>query len=146
VYMLSGLLVLLIGALLVRAFIALTSYIFTGNTVWVLPNVLDDNKPVSELFLPLIAIEEPDTSTGTALAWHWVTRVIVAGSVAAVTWVLYSRSPGQEAVKRNAFKYRDELFEFLNVHNTRNMISKGNETAAENATASTNSSSHKEEL
>jgi len=146
VYMLSGLLVVLIGALLVRAFIALTSYIFTGNTVWVLPNVLDDNKPVSELFLPLIAIEEPDTSTMRALAWHWVTRVSVAGSVAALTWVLYTHSPGQEAVKRNAFKYRDELFEFLNVHNTRNMISKGNETAAENTTASMNSSSSKEEL
>lgn len=128
VYLLSGVLGVMIGSLVVRGFIALTSFIFTGNTVWILPNVLDDNIPVSQLFKPLISIEEPDIETPKALAKHWLTRLAVAASVGAITYILYTRSPGQEAVKRNAFKYRDELFEFLNVHNTRNMIAGENKT------------------
>jgi translocation protein SEC62 len=137
VYMLSGILALMVGSLLIRGFIALTSYIFTGNTVWILPNVLDDNKPVSELFTPLIAIEEPDVSTKKALAMHWLTRVLVASAVGVLGYVLYTKSPGQEALKKNTFKYRDELFEFLNVHNTRNMIGNAankTESAPDNTT------------
>ncbi len=142
VYLLSGVLALMIGSLVVRGLIALSSFIFTGNTVWILPNVLDDNIPVAQLFTPLISIEEPDIETTKALATHWLTRVAIAGSVATLTYVLYTKSPGQEAVKRNAFKYRDELFEFLNVHNTRNMI------AGKNTTAETlqNETEHHEEL
>ena len=144
VYLLSGLLALMIGSLIVRGLIALSSFIFTGNTVWILPNVLDDNIPVSQLFTPLISIEEPDIETTKALAKHWLTRIAVAGSVAALTYVLYTKSPGQEAVKRNAFKYRDELFEFLNVHNTRNMIAGENTTTETPQQNDTTTESHEE--
>lgn len=140
VYFLSGLLTLLIGALLLRGAIALASYIFTGRTVWILPNVLDDNKPVSELFDPLIGIEEPETSDRKTYMWHLASRLGLAGFLGGLTYVLYTHSPGQEAVKRNAFKYRDELFEFLNVHNTRNMISKGQNDTQANETLSNNTS------
>lgn len=137
-YSLAGLLAILIGILIVRGLIALASYIFVGRTVWILPNLLDDDKPVSQLFYPLVAVLEPEIDTRKALLNHVLMRVGVAIAVAGVTYVLYTKSPGQDAVKKNAFKYRDELFEFFNIHNDRELISRGeNDTAAVNNTSTT---------
>jgi len=131
VYFLAGLLTLMVGMLMVRGVVALVSYIFTGRTVWIFPNVLDDNKPLADLFQPMVDVVEPACEDGKGKALHYGSRFGLAGLVAVILYVLYAHSPGQDAVKKNAFKYRDELFEFLNVHNTRSMISEGQKNTTE---------------
>lgn len=46
-YLSSGLLFLILGVLLVRAALALVTWIATGNTVWLLPNLSSEASPLS---------------------------------------------------------------------------------------------------
>ena len=132
VYFLMGVLILLMGIMVLRAIIAAVSWIGTGRTVWILPNALADDKPMSELFSPMIAVEEPDIKVGdrSGYAKHLLLRVLVGAVLGGVTYVLYTKSPGSDKVRQNAFKYRDELFDMFHVTD-RNLITKGNETEAE---------------
>jgi translocation protein SEC62 len=124
VYLLMGLLIIMMGTLLLRAIIAAVSWIGTGRTVWILPNALADDKPISELFSPLIDVEEPNIRSGDKFGQvrHVLLRVGTAVLLAGVTYILYTKSPGSDKVRQSAFKYRDELFDYLNVHNDRKLL------------------------
>lgn len=129
VYFLATLLSVIVFTLVIRAVIAAVSYIGTGRTVWVLPNALADDKPLSELFSPLIDVVEPEIAAGgRARATHYLTRLALAAVLGGVTWVLYTRAPGKEGLRKNAFKYRDDLFDLFNVNNDPKLITKGNST------------------
>jgi len=136
VYFLAALLSLILLTLALRAAIAAASYIGTGRTVWVLPNALADDKPLSELFTPLVAVDEPTVSGTKARVVHYVTRIGLALVLGGLTYVLYTHSPGKDTVRRNAFKYRDEIFDMLNVHNDPKLLTKGEGISA-NTTTST---------
>ena len=133
VYFLLVLLCTLVGLLVVRAIVAAVSWIGTGRTVWILPNVLADDKPLSELFNPVIAVQEPDLGKkggNTGYLIHLLLRMGTAAVLGGVIFVLYTKSPGSDKVRESAFKYRDDLFEMLNVHGDQNLLTKGNGTAA----------------
>lgn len=124
VYLLMGLLIVILGMLLLRAIMAAVSWIGTGRTIWIFPNALADDKPISELFSPLIDVQEPNIRSGDKYGWakHVLLRVGVGALLAGVTYILYTKSPGSDKVRQNAFKYRDELFDYLNVHNDRKLL------------------------
>jgi translocation protein SEC62 len=129
VYIASGLLAAIMAVLILRSVIALASYVGTGRTVWILPNVLADDKPLSELFNPLVAVQEPPARDST-LAWakHLGVRLVVGGLAAAFVMVLLRNAPDRDTVRREAGRYRDELFDLLKV-NDRKLLSQGkNET------------------
>lgn len=135
VYFLMALLVILVGFLVLRAFVAAATWIVTGRTLWVLPNAMADDKPIGELFSPLIAVEEPKLDgSAAAKAKHLALRGATAAGIAAVIFVLYTKSPGADKLRANAGKYRDEIFDMLNVHNDRGLL-KGNVTEAAAAAA-----------
>jgi hypothetical protein len=122
-----GLLTIMLGTLVLRAIIAAVSWIGTGRTVWILPNALADDKPISELFRPLIDVEEPTYRSGDKYGRvkHVLLRIAVGVLLSGVGFVLYTKSPGSDKVRQNAFKYRDEIFDYLNVHNDRKMLKDG---------------------
>jgi translocation protein SEC62 len=124
VYFLMGVLIIMMGTLLLRATIAAVSWIGTGRTVWILPNALADDKPMSELFSPLMDVQEADIRSGDKFGWvkHVLLRVGVGVLLAGITYILYTKSPGSDKVRQNAFKYRDEIFDYLNVHNDRKLL------------------------
>lgn len=129
VYFLASLLSVIIFTLAIRAIIAAVSYVGTGRTVWLLPNALADDKPLSQLFKPLIAVEEANVQDGRwAMAKQLLTRLAVGLLLGGVTYVLYAKSPGSDAVRKNAFKYRDELFDMLHVHEPQ-LLTKGQGTS-----------------
>ena len=135
VYLLMTLLIIMLGTLLLRAIIAAVSWIGTGRTVWILPNALADDKPMSELFTPLIDVEEPNIRTGDKYGWvkHVLLRLGTGLLLAGVTYILYTKSPGSDKVRQNAFKYRDELFDYLNVHNDRKLLTENDGNSAAGA-------------
>jgi translocation protein SEC62 len=124
VYLLTGLLFVMMGTLIARAVIAAVSWIGTGRTVWILPNALADDKPISELFTPLIDVQEPNIRSGDKYGWvkHVLLRVGTGVLLSGVAYILYTKSPGSDKVRQNAFKYRDELFDYLNVNNDRKLL------------------------
>lgn len=126
VYVLSVILIFMLGFLLLRAVIAAVSWIGTGRTVWVLPNVLSDEKPLNQLFSPWIEVEEPEMGTGQQ-GWlrHVAMRVCAAVVLGGITWILYTKGPNTGKLKSNVGRYRDELFDILNVHNDAKLLSKG---------------------
>jgi translocation protein SEC62 len=129
-YASTALLAAIISFLVIRGLVALASYILTGWTVWILPNSLDDNLPWKDAFKPLLSVEEPDLSTKTAKTKHYLTRLVVTGAVMALTFVLYQNTPGQDALKKNVGKYRDDLFDYFNVYNKRDMLGSGDNSSA----------------
>ncbi|GAB4817971.1 hypothetical protein N2152v2_005017 [Parachlorella kessleri] len=111
-YTSAGLLIAIIGVLVLRAVIAAATWVVAGKTVWVLPNVLAD-VPLNQLLKPLVEVEASDPS-------HWgshpLVRLGVGAALAGVLYVLYAHAPDKGSVAREASKYRDELFDLLNVH------------------------------
>ena len=127
VYLLMALLIVIIAILLVRSLIAAISWIATGRTVWLLPNALADDKPITELFSPLIAVQEPNIGVGDTVGKlkHLLLRGGTAAGLAVLTWVLYTKSPGSDKVRQRAFQYRDELFDVLHVYSDEKKLIQG---------------------
>ena len=132
-YAATGLLVLLTSFLMVRGVIALLSYLVTGRTVWVLPNSLDDNLPFKDSFKPLVSVELSELSTAADKVKHYGTRLVLLVTVGISTNVLYRNTPGQESLKKNVGRYRDDLFDYFNVYNNRDMIGDGKKDDADSS-------------
>ena len=127
-YILAGFLTIIMAVLLIRGLVALVTWIFSGKTVWILPNALADDKPISQLFKPLISVQQADVEARKGFkAWalHIAMRLVAAVSIVAITYVLYSKGPGTEEISRNAFRYRDELFDILNVNPNTKLLHQG---------------------
>lgn len=137
-YVLAGFLAIIIAILVIRGLVALVSWIVTGQTVWILPNALADDKPISQLFKPLISVQQVDAEARKGFkAWalHIAMRLTAAVSIIAVTYVLYSKGPGTEEISRNAFRYRDELFDILKVNPDTKLLNQGQVNATNVETA-----------
>ena len=124
-YVSTTLLALIVAFLVIRGVIALVSYILTGKTLWVLPNSLDDNLPWKDAFKPLVSIEVPELNTKGDKLKHYGTRLLVTVATGVLTYVLYQNTPGQESLKKNVGRYRDDLFDYFNVYNNRDMLGDG---------------------
>lgn len=113
VYISAGLLSVILSVLAVRSVMATVSWIGTGRTVWLLPNLLADDVPFKSLFTPVISVQE--RSEGPI--WKGLAaRAGVLVALASIVWGLYSRGPDQASVKRGASKLHDEMLEWLNLH------------------------------
>ena len=123
-YVASGLLAMIFGLLILRGIMAVVSYVATGRTVWFLPNILADDKPISELFKPVVAVQEPEPLTSRkTIIKHYLSRLIVGAMCVAFTLVLMHNAPDRASVQREAGRYRDEIFDWL--ISDRRMISAG---------------------
>ncbi|RMZ57486.1 hypothetical protein APUTEX25_003729, partial [Auxenochlorella protothecoides] len=112
-YLASGLLTVILGTLVLRLFVAATSWILTGKTLWLLPNVLSEEVPLSGLLKPLVSVQQPDEDK--AWANSWLARLSVGVSLASLIFVLYTHSPPKGTVTAEASRYRDELFDLFNI-------------------------------
>lgn len=108
-----GLLLAIVGVVVLRALLALATWILLGRALWFLPLLLDDAKPLAEVFAPLWAWEETENPD------HWSrkppVRLLVALSIAGGLRQLARKAPAGRAVVANAMRYRDEVLEFLSV-------------------------------
>ena len=132
-YASTTLLGFIVSFLGVRGVIALMSYILTGRTVWVLPNSLDDNLSWKDSLKPLVGVELPELSTKGDKLRHYGTRLVVTVVVGILTHVMYQHTPGQESLKQNYGRYRDDLFDYFNVYNNRDMIGDGKKDDADSS-------------
>jgi translocation protein SEC62 len=116
VYVSSTLLTLILGALLLRALVAAASWIGAGRTVWLLPNLLSEEVPVSQLLRPLAQVFDPPAA-GARGAWAagLPARAGAGAALAALGWLLYAHSPDAAGLKSATSKYRDELFDLVGV-------------------------------
>lgn len=143
VYTLAAMLTVIFAVLLVRGIVAALTWIASGRTVWILPNALADDKPISQLFTPLIEVQESFMKPESGrLAWaaHYAMRLGAAIAMIGFVYVLYAKGPGKDDVARSAFRYRDELFDLLHVNMDQKLLGKGMNGTEGTTTGETNSS------
>lgn len=114
VYISATLLILLFGAIFVRAVVAGITWSCAGRCVWLLPNMLSDTVGLDEAFWPLIEIEEVDES------WIWYSshlqwRLAFAATVATVIYGLLQVGPGKGDLTSGARATHDQVLEWLNL-------------------------------
>jgi translocation protein SEC62 len=132
-YFSTTVLAVVTSLLVIRMVIALLSYIVSGRTVWVYPNVLDDTLSFWDAFKPVLGVEVPELSTTKDRLKHYAARLVMAVTVGIVTVVLYQNTPGQESLKKNVGRYRDDLFDYFNVYNNRDMLGDGKKEGADSS-------------
>ncbi|KAL4432440.1 hypothetical protein ABPG77_001739 [Micractinium sp. CCAP 211/92] len=132
-YVSSGLLFLILGVLLIRAVLALVTWVATGNTVWLLPNLSSEDVPITQLHKPFISVERPAADAPRKWANHPLTRLAVGAAVAGLLYVLYSHAPDKASITTEATRYRDEVMDWLGLQRE-GQQRLGNGTAAGNAT------------
>jgi translocation protein SEC62 len=113
VYLSAGLLSLILALILTRSVVAVVTWVGTGRTVWIMPNMLADDVPIKDLFNPYISVEErtPDHPLWKQL----VARGLAVVGIVVVGAVLYSRGPDQAAVKKGASRIHDDVLDWLNL-------------------------------
>lgn len=111
-YLSMGLLTVIMGALVLRAAVAGGTWMATGCSFWLLPNVLSEEVGFKDAFWPLFAMDEAEPNTMTNLALRASFALLAAG----VSWVLYFNSPDKGQVGDGARKARDSILDMLNLH------------------------------
>lgn len=124
-YISAAILTVMLGTIAIRLALATATWLATGKAVWLLPNMMADDKPLSELFTPWIEVSTPGEKD-SKWANHPLVRLLVAGALGGVGYILYSKAPDSADVRGNMGRYRDEIFEML--HLSKPAI--GNETSA----------------
>lgn len=124
-YVSTTLLAIIVSLLVVRGLIALTTYIVTGGAVWILPNALDDNLPFKDSLKPLVSVDRPDLKSRGDRLKHYLMRLLTLVGTGVLCYVLYLQTPGPDSLKKNVGRYRDDLFDYFNVYNNRDMIGDG---------------------
>lgn len=133
-YLSSGLLFLILGVLLIRSVLALVTWVATGNTVWLLPNLSSEDVPITQLHKPFISVERPAADAPRKWANHPLTRLAVGAAVAGLLYVLYSHAPDKASITTEASRYRDEVMDWLGLQRE-GQQRLGNGTDAKNAAA-----------
>lgn len=105
----ASLLILIFGTILVRAVVALLTWIPTGTAFWIFPNMLADDVPITAAFKPLYSYDPPEEGKGT----HWALRVGALAVVACICSVLYTVAPDKTEVASGAKQAHDALLEWL---------------------------------
>lgn len=135
-YCSASVLAALLGVLGFRSVLALATWIATGHTLWLLPNVMAEQLTVGELFTPLFLVEGPDDAAegeegskeggegkerepgaakGSSHLRQLAMRAGVGAILAGVMYFLYAHAPDKERVAKQASQYRDEVFDFFNI-------------------------------
>ncbi|KAL4437010.1 hypothetical protein ABPG75_004149 [Micractinium tetrahymenae] len=133
-YLSSGLLFLILGVLLIRSVLALVTWVATGNTVWLLPNLSSEEVPITQLHKPFVSVKRPAADAPRKWSNHPLTRLAVGAAAAGLLYVLYSHAPDKASITTEATRYRDEVMDWLGLQRE-GQQRLGNGTAAGNATA-----------
>ncbi|KAI7845608.1 hypothetical protein COHA_000894 [Chlorella ohadii] len=151
-YLTAGLLALIMGVLALRGALALATWLVSGRALWLLPNVMSEELPISQIFKPLVAVSRPEEGKGSKWGNHPLTRVGVGAAVGALLRnqagdELLSRRPDASlpyqsphhshhlstvvaaAIKQETSRYRDDLMDWLGVQREGYQRLSGNATA-----------------
>lgn len=132
-YLSSGLLILILGLLLLRGTLAAVTWIVSGRTLWLLPNLLSEELPITQIFKPLLSVQHP-AENASKWSSHPLTRVAVGAALGGFLYVLYSHSPNAASIGNEATRYRDDLMDWLGVQREGYQRLSNNSSAAVNAT------------
>ncbi|KAF6255893.1 hypothetical protein COO60DRAFT_1702590 [Scenedesmus sp. NREL 46B-D3] len=125
-YLLSGLLSVLLGTMALRYVVWFGAWLATGAHFWLLPNMMSEELPITELFSPLVscaAAAPDDKSSSLAL------RGAAAAVLAAGCYGLYAVGPNAETVKDNLQGARDSVLNYFDlVDSMRQGIGNGTNT------------------
>ena len=127
-YSAMGLLSLLFVVSVVRVVLFTLTWVATGRSVWLLPNLYSDDVPVSQILRPVWGEEKP---RGDAQPPSLARRLAVAVGAAALCFTLYRAAPEGEGVVGNLKGANKSILEMLNLHEGPKSIGAG----ASNATA-----------
>jgi hypothetical protein len=129
-YSAMGLLSLLFVISVVRLVLFTLTWVATGRSVWLLPNLYSDDIPVSQILSPVWGEEKP---RGDAQPPSLARRLLVAAGAAALCMTLYRAAPEGEGVVGNLKGANKSILEMLNLHEAPKSIGAGgpaNGTAA----------------
>ena len=132
-YSAMGLLSLLFVISVVRLVLFTLTWVATGRSVWLLPNLYSDDIPVSQILSPVWGEEKP---RGDAQPPSLARRLAVAAGAAALCLTLYRAAPEGEGVVGNLKGANKSILEMLNLHEAPKSIGAGgpaNGTAAATA-------------
>ena len=101
-YVSVTLLLFMLGFTIVRTVVFILSWL-CGYSIWILPNVFDDDLSVSDSFKPLISMEQ--SSPGQSL-----TRVAVLGALAAMCYWVYTQPTEFDTFVGMQRQFVDDLY------------------------------------
>lgn len=107
-YCLTGLLAALLAALLARYALWLSLWCVTGHSLWLLPNILSDDVPVSEALAPLVTFTRADSWRVNAPA-----RLAAAAAAAGLAFLLYRHHPEVEDLTAGVHSAHDTIASLL---------------------------------
>ncbi|KAF5836044.1 translocation protein Sec62-domain-containing protein [Dunaliella salina] len=108
VYFLMGLLCLMLGLTLIRYVVFTAVWVVTGHSLWVFPNMMEEQASLLEAFTPIVAFTKAKSITDNLLA-----RFGALVLCSSVVWVLASHSPDMKHIKEDVMQAHDSLFEYL---------------------------------
>ncbi|KAK9804442.1 hypothetical protein WJX73_000818 [Symbiochloris irregularis] len=90
VYISMVLLCLILSTIALRCAVAALTWLLLGRSLWLLPNMLQDDKGLDEAFWPLWQMDEPPEKRGIT---HWLLRVLMGLTTCMTIWTLYQYVP-----------------------------------------------------
>jgi translocation protein SEC62 len=108
VYLSGALLTVMLGLIGVRAALAAATWAATGKTVWLFPNLLDDDKGFYAAFKPTLAVEDAKSSVAVRAG---VSAATVASLIFAARY-----APDAATAKEGVAAAHDALLDVLNLN------------------------------
>eukprot|EP00877_Chromochloris_zofingiensis_P002678 jgi/Chrzof1/12410/Cz06g33140.t1 len=133
-YFLLSLLGTLTGTILIRYVVFVTVWIATGRHLWLLPNLMSEELPITQIFTPLVTVDAPKDGK-----YHMIARVLTLLLLGGLGYALYSYSPDKAVVAESMENVHDSILHYLDQMSSRQSITGG---GANNTT--TTSSSNKQ--
>ncbi|WIA24068.1 hypothetical protein OEZ85_013679 [Tetradesmus obliquus] len=124
-YALSGLLSVLLGTMALRYVVWAAVWMATGAHFWLLPNMMSEELPITELFTPVTsyaAAAPGDRSSSIAL------RGAAAAVLAAACYGLYAVGPNADTMKDNLQGARDSVLNYFDLMDMRQGITNSSNT------------------
>ena len=100
------------GGIGVRSLVFLVWWILSGQSFWILPNLLSDEVPLTECLVPRVSLNKNEDDRSSLLK-----RGCTVGVIILVVYFLSENGVDQNSVKMMTFKAHDQVLSMLKVQN-----------------------------
>jgi len=115
-YLLLALLGLIVGTVAIRGLVFSLVWILTGRALWLLPNLLSEDVPISQVLRPLVSLEPPSkaaAATPRQRALRLAARVGAAALVLGAGALLARHGPSGGELRKAAGEANDALLAYM---------------------------------
>jgi hypothetical protein len=113
-YLLLALLTVIVGTITVRAIVFSAVWILTGYSLWLLPNLLSEEVPLSQVLKPYVTLKAPKaTSDARKKGLRVAARVGAGAAVLALGALLARHGPSGGELRKAAGEANDALLAYM---------------------------------